>query len=149
MTGPRHADRPRHSEAPAPNPDALEIAPGRSREPVEGWIPELATESELREALEKAFDYRGDVTLTTKDGKKLEGYIFDRVSGPTLADSFVRVLPKDSSPRVKISYADIAALAFTGRDTAVGKSWEAWVRKYWEKKSTGRGELSLQPESLE
>ncbi len=68
------------------------------REAVEGWLPELATEEELREALEKAFDYRGDVTLTTKDGKKLEGYIFDRVSGPHAATSFVRVLPKDSQP---------------------------------------------------
>ena len=63
------------------------------RETIEGWLPDLATEEELREALEKAFDYRGDVTLTTKDGKKIEGYIFDRVSGPTLATSFVRILP--------------------------------------------------------
>ena len=149
MTGPRHADRPLHSEKPLENPDALEIAPGREREAVEGWIPDLARESDLREALEKAFDYRGDVTITTKDGKKLEGYIFDRVSGQALATCFVRILPKDSSQRVKISYADIAALAFTGRDSAAGKSWEAWVRKYWEKKSSGLGDLTLQPESLD
>lgn len=119
------------------------------REAVEGWLPELATEEELREALEKAFDYRGDVTLTTKDGKKLEGYIFDRVSGATLATSFVRVLPKDSNQRQKIAYSEIAALAFTGRDPAAGKSWEAWVRKYWEKKALGETGLSLQPESFE
>jgi hypothetical protein len=127
----------------------LEVAPGTARGAVEGWIPELATEQELREALEKAFDYRGDVTLTTKDGKKLEGYIFDRVSGATLAASFVRVLPKDSNQRQKISYADIAALAFSGRDPAAGKSWEAWVRKYWEKKAAGERGFGLQPESLE
>lgn len=151
MTGPRHADRPPHSQTPAPvqNPDVLEVAPGRARETLEGWIPEFATESDLREALEKAFDYRGDVTLTTKDGKHLEGYIFDRISGPSLAQSFVRLLPKDSSPRVKISYADIAALAFSGRDTAAGKSWEAWVRKYWEKKSSGECNIALHPKSLE
>jgi hypothetical protein len=131
------------------NPDALEVAPGRARETLEGWIPDFAGESDLREALEKAFDYRGDVTLTTRDGKRVEGYIFDRISGPSLAQSFVRVLPKDSSPRVKISYADIAALAFSGRDTAAGKSWEAWVRKYWEKKSSGQGSASLHPDSLE
>lgn len=147
MTGPRHADRPPHLEPSLP--DTLEVAPGRARDAVEGWVPELASEGELREALEKAFDYRGDVTLTTKDGKKLEGYIFDRVSGSTLASSFVRVLPKDSTPRVKISYADIAALAFSGRDTAAGKGWEAWVRKYWEKKSSGQADISLQPESLD
>jgi hypothetical protein len=149
VTGPRHADRPSHTEALPEGIDALEVAPGRTREAVEGWIPDLAGEAELREALEKAFDYRGDVTLTTKDGKKLEGYIFDRVSGPTLLSCFVRMLPKDSSSRVKISYADIAALAFTGRDTAAGKSWEAWVRKYWEKKSSGDRDLSIQPESLD
>lgn len=112
-------------------------------------MPEVATEEELREALEKAFDYRGDVTLTTRDGKKLEGYIFDRVSGTTLSSSFVRVLPKDSNQRQKVAYADIAALAFSGRDPAAGKSWEAWVRKYWEKKASGQGGASLQPESLE
>jgi len=149
VTGPRHADHPSHTEDARLHPDNLEVAPGTIHESVQGWIPELASEEELREALEKAFDYRGDVTLTTKDGKKLEGYIFDRVSGPTLAASFVRVLPKDSNQRQKIAYADIAALAFTGRDPAAGKSWEAWVQKYWEKKASGESGLSLEPESLE
>ncbi|MGA2096410.1 MAG: hypothetical protein ABSH39_08945 [Candidatus Acidiferrum sp.] len=149
MTGPRHADHPSHEEIPPQNPDSLEVAPGRVREAVEGWVPELATEAELREALEKAFDYRGDVTLTTKDGKKIEGYLFDRVAGSALANSFVRVLPKDSNQRLKVSYADIAALAFSGRDPAAGKSWEAWVRKYWEKKAAGESGIALQPESLD
>ncbi len=149
MTGPRHADRPSHTEGSPLDPDLLEVAPGTEHEGIQGWVPELATEEELRIALEKAFDYRGDVTLTLKDNSKIEGYIFDRVAGPTLSASFVRVLPKDSTPRRKIAYADIAALAFTGRDTAAGKSWEAWVSKYWEKKGSGESELSLQPESLE
>ena len=149
MTGPRHADRPGHAEGAVSNPDKLEVAPGTIHEAVQGWVPELATEDEVRIALEKAFDYRGDVTLTTKNGMKIEGYIFDRVSGSTLTNSFVRVLPKDSNQRQKIAYADIAALAFTGRDPAAGKSWEAWVRKYWEKKAVGESGLSLEPESLE
>jgi len=149
LTGPRHADQPAHAETAAPNPDSLEVAAGTIHEAVQGWVPELASEDEIRIALEKAFDYRGDVTLTTKDGKQIEGYIFDRVSGPTLLTSFMRVLPKDSNQRQKIAYADIAALAFTGRDPAAGKSWEAWVRKYWEKKASGESGLSLQPDSLE
>lgn len=149
MTGPRHADRPSHTEGSPLDPDLLEVAPGTKHEGIQGWVPQLATEEELRIALEKAFDYRGDVTLTLKDNSKVEGYIFDRVAGPTLSASFVRVIPKDCSTRRKIAYADIAALAFTGRDTAAGKSWEAWVSKYWEKKASGEGELSLQPESLE
>jgi hypothetical protein len=149
VTGPRHADRPSHTEESPLNPDLLEVAPGKAHESVQGWIPELATEDELRNALEKAFDYRGDVTITRKDGSKIEGYIFDRITGATLATSFVRVLPKDSNNRIKIAYSDIAALAFTGRDTAAGKSWEAWVKNYWERKANGRGGLSLQPESLD
>jgi hypothetical protein len=145
VTGPRHAERPEHTI----NPDELEVSPGFQHETLQGWIPELANENELREALEKAFDYRGDVTITRRDGTKLEGYVFDRTSGKTLETSFVRVLPKDSNQRVKVSYAEIAALAFSGRDTAAGKSWEAWVKKYWEKKGTGQEGASLEPESLE
>jgi hypothetical protein len=146
VSAPTHATR---QETPAIDPDKLEVAPGTAHESIEGWVPELANEQELRDALEKAFDYRGDVTITRKDGTKQEGYIFDRITGATLTASFVRVLPKDGNQRVKISYADIAALAFSGRDPAAGKSWEAWVRKYWAKKTTGEGEASLQPESLE
>ena len=131
------------------NPEALEVSPGTAHERLEGWIPQLAHENDIRQALEKAFDYRGDVTITRKDGSKIEGYIFDRVSGRTLSESFVRVLPKDSGPRVKIAYAEIAAIAFSGRDSAAGKSWEAWVQKYWEKKQSGEADLSLEPESLE
>ena len=149
MTDPRHADRPSHTEGSPLNPDTLEVVPGTIHETVQGWVPKLATEEELRIALEKAFDYRGDVTLTLKDNSKIEGYLFDRMTGPSLAGSFVRILPKDSSQKLKIAYADIAALAFTGRDTAAGKSWEAWVGKYWEKKTSGEGDLNLQPESLE
>ena len=156
MTGPRHADRPEHvapysgaTGTASLNPDALEVAPGSVRESVQGWVPTLASDEELRVALEKAFDYRGDITLTLKNGSQVEGYVFDRISGNTLAASFIRILLKDSNERKKVAYADIAALAFTGRDAAAGKSWEAWVRKYWKKKSSGEDGLSLQPESLE
>ena len=107
------------------------------RDTLQGWVPELAGDEEIRQALEMAFDYRGDVTITKKDGTVIEGYIFDRRSGKNLRDSLVRVLPKDSNQRQSISYADIAGLTFSGRDTAAGKSWEAWVRKYWEKRAVG------------
>jgi hypothetical protein len=146
---PTHFERQDAAGAGSFDPEKLEIAPGRKREGIEGWVPELATEQELREALEKAFDYRGDVTLTQKDGAKFEGYIFDRVSGPSLSASFVRILPKNGGGRMKIAYSDIAALAFTGRDTAAGKSWEAWVKKYWEKKDSGDEAASLLPDTAE
>jgi hypothetical protein len=131
------------------NPEELEHAPGRERENLEGWIPQLAGDDEVRDALEKAFDYRGDVSITLKSGEKVEGYIFDRRSGKSLADSAVRLYPKSGNEKLSISYADIAALAFTGKDTAAGKSWEAWMKKYSEKKAAGEKNIGLQPESLE
>jgi len=129
--------------------DALEVAPGFKHEKLEGWVPELASEEEVRQALEKAFDYRGDVTITRKDGSKIEGYIFDRRTGKTLADSAVRLFPKDADQKISIAYSDIAALSFSGRDTAAGKSFEAWVRKYWEKKAAGEKNIGIQAEALE
>jgi hypothetical protein len=138
-----------HPEVEAASPDALEVSPGWEHEKLEGWVPGLASEEETRKALEKAFNYRGDVTITRKDGTTVEGYLFDRKSGPTLADSLVRVLPRTSNQRVMIAYSDIAALAFTGRDTAAGKSWEAWVKKYVEKKAAGEKHIGLEPEALE
>ena len=129
--------------------DSLEVAPGFKHEKLEGWVPELAGEEEIRQALEKAFDYRGDVTITRKDGSKVEGYIFDRRTGKTLADSAVRLFPKDADQKIAIPYSEIAALAFSGRDTAAGKSFEAWVRKYWEKKAAGEKNIGIQAEALE
>src|SRR5438270_12986610 len=129
--------------------DSLEVAPGFKHEKLEGWIPELASEEEIRQALEKAFDYRGDVTITLKDETKIEGYIFDRRGASNLIDSVVRIYPKDSDQKVSISYATIAALAFSGRDTAAGRNWESWVRKYWEKRAAGEKNIGLNPETLE
>jgi hypothetical protein len=131
------------------DPESLEVSPGFKHEKLEGWVPELAGEEEVRQALEKAFDYRGDVTITRKDGSKVEGYIFDRRSGKTLADSAVRLFPKDSDQKISVPYSDIAALSFTGRDTAAGKSFDAWVKKYWEKKAAGEKNIGIQAEALD
>src|SRR5947209_6027356 len=81
------------------NADELETIAGREKENLEGWIPTLASDAEIREALEKAFDYRGDVTITCKDGSKVEGYLFDRRSGTSLVDSFVRVIPTNEKTK--------------------------------------------------
>jgi len=148
MTGKEsgHTD---HHPPHAQNPDALEVVTGAEHEQLEGWIPTVASEEDLRQALEKAFDYRGDITITRKDGSRIEGYLFDRRTAKTLKDSLVRLYPKTSNEKISIPYSDIAALAFTGRDTAAGKSWEAWMKKYAEKKAAGEKDLSLHPESLD
>jgi len=131
------------------DPDALEVVPGARREQLEGWVPDVADPADLKAALDEAFDYRGDVLITRKDGSQVEGYVFDRRPGPTLVQSLVRLLPKDGSGRISIAYSDIAALAFTGRDMAAGRNWENWVRQYWEKKAAGEKNISLRPEEAE
>lgn len=131
------------------NVEELEVVPGFEHQNLQGQVFEAASDEELREALEKAFDYRGDVTITLKNGSSVEGYIFDRRDGRTLQDSCVRLFPKDSPTKVSVSYANIAGLAFTGRDTAAGKSWEAWVKKYWEKKAAGETNIEIAPEKLD
>jgi hypothetical protein len=140
---------PQETKAMPQNPEDMEHAPGFVHEKLEGWIPTLASEEEVRTALEKAFDFRGDVTITKKDGSKIEGYIFDRRTGKTLSDSAVRLFPKDRDEKVAIAYSDIAALAFTGRDTAAGKSFETWVKKYHEKKAAGEKNIGIEPEKLD
>src|ERR1700744_3320274 len=86
------------------SPDDIEVAAGREGKQVEGLVPELASEAEVNEALEKAFDYRGDITITRKDGSKVEGYLYDRRTGKTLADSVVRIMPSDRGARLNIAY---------------------------------------------
>jgi hypothetical protein len=129
---------------------AAEERLGIVHENLEGWIPALASVSEIHEAFEKAFDYRGDLTITLKNGAKIEGYIFDRkIRGPALSDCFIRVMPKDQPGKLSIPYSDIAALAFTGRDTAAGKSFAAWVKKYNEKKAAGEKNIGIDAEPLD
>ena len=133
--------------------DELEVMAGRERENLEGWVPELAAEADVREALEKAFDYRGDITITRRDGSVVEGYLYDRRNGRTLVDSVVRIIPtpKEGSPteRLMIPYSDVAALKFSGRDTAASRSFDAWVKKYWEKKSAGEKNIGIEAEKLD
>ena len=129
--------------------DSLEVVPGFERENLQGWIPSLATEADIRAVIEKAFDYRGDVTVTRKDGSQFTGYLFDRCAGKTLNDSVIRLMLASGNERPAIPYSEIAAIAFTGRDTAAGRSYEAWVKKYWEKREKGEKNISIEPEALE
>ena len=131
------------------DPDTLELAPGTKHENLEGWAPVLGSDPEVLDALEKAFDYRGDVTIHCKDGSVIEGYIFDRKTGATLAQSWVRLFPKDSPEKRSVLYSEIAGLTFSGKDRAAGASWEAWVKKWNEKKAAGEKGFGLHPEALE
>ena len=79
----------------------------------------------------------------------INGYIFDRRTGATLGDSWVRIIPAGERSKLSVPYSDIAALQFSGRDTAAGKSFEAWVKKYNEKKAAGEQNIAIEPEALE
>jgi hypothetical protein len=129
--------------------EALEVVPGVSHENLEGWAPTLASDDALRDALEKAFDYRGDVTLTLKSGERIEAYIFNRHAAVTLADSWVQYFAPGDPGKHKVSYAEIARIEFTGKDRAAGKHWEDWVKSYNEKKAAGETNIALAPEALE
>ncbi|HTX77274.1 MAG TPA: hypothetical protein VMD29_13780 [Terracidiphilus sp.] len=129
--------------------ESLELAPGTAHEKLEGSIPSLATDDEVRDALEKAFDYRGDVTITTKSGQKIEAYIFNRQTGATLADSWVSYFAPNVAAKQRLSYADIARLEFTGKDRAAGKHWEDWVKAYNERKAAGEKNIALHPDKID
>jgi hypothetical protein len=129
--------------------EALELAPGAEHAKLEGWVPTLASDDDLKQALEKAFEYRGDVTLTLKSGERIEAYIFNRQTGATLADSFVQYFTPKAPEKRKVSYAQIARLEFTGKDRAAGKHWEDWLKAYNERKAAGEKNIALHPEALE
>jgi hypothetical protein len=129
--------------------ESLELAPGFEHEALEGLVPTLASDDDLKDALEKAFDYRGDVTLTLKSGEKIEAYIFNRSTGATLADSWVHYFTPSAPDKRKVSYAEIARLEFTGKDRAAGKHWEDWVKAWNEKKAAGEKNIALHPEKLD
>ena len=103
----------------------------------QGSLVTHADVAALQAGLDEAFGYRGDVTIITKDARRIEGYIFDLRSGKTFEDSFVRLLTGTSDDRIVVRYNEIESLEFSGRDTAAGKSWENWLRKYAQKKVAG------------
>ena len=129
--------------------EELELAPGTEHEQLEGLVPEMASDEDVRHALEKAFDYRGDVTMTLKSGERIEAYIFNRYTGATLAESWVQYFAPNAAEKRKVSYAEIARLEFSGKDRAAGKHWEDWVKAWNEKKAAGEKNIALHPEKLD
>ena len=128
-----------------PAPDQLEVAPGFEHDRLEGWVPQLANEEDLCAALEKGFDYRGDVTITRKDGSTLTGYVFDviyrfkKVGSNTWSDwkvleSGVPQASADFAPARGVSTYSVegstiairfssGTLAFLRAKRAAAKSW--------------------------
>lgn len=120
---------------------------------VHDWTKGVRVESDdprrLVEAIEMAVNYRGDVTITlASQGEKIEGYIFDHRPHEDVSRAIVRVIPKGTDDRRVIPCDDIASIEFTGRDTAQGKSFETWMKKYVQQKLAGK-KASIEAESLD
>lgn len=120
-----------------------------NRVTLRGLACEASDPEELRRALDEALDYRGDVTITRKStGESIQGYVFDRTSAATLSDSKVRIIPTNGGQRITIPYDDIAQVRFTGKDTAAGRSFDTWMKKYVRNKLAGEA-ANIEPESLD
>lgn len=94
---------------------------------LEGWVPQIGAFLSLEEVIEHAFDYRGNTTVVKRDGTEVVGYVFNRDRGAP--EPFIQVFDEAGDGPFRIAYADIATIRFTGRDTAAGNSWKAWMER--------------------
>jgi hypothetical protein len=60
------------------------------------------------------------------DGSETVGYLFNR--NQDAPEPFVQVFDTDGDGPLTIPYLDIRTIRFTGRDTAAGNSYAAWLR---------------------
>jgi hypothetical protein len=106
--------------------------------------------SPLHDAVEKAFDYRGNVTLTTRDGQTTVGFVFNRVCAG-VAEPYLECFVKGAPEPRRIRYQDLTDVALSGDDAAAGRSWEAWLSRVAEKKQAaaeGRPMTDIEPQVL-
>jgi hypothetical protein len=108
-----------------------------------GWDPEIGPSLTLEEVIEHAFDYRGNTTIVTRDGAEIVGYIFNRNAG--VPEPFLQYFDEAGEGPFTLRYADVATIRFTGRDTAAGQSWKAWVERRDRERAAGRGSTPDQP----
>ncbi len=107
-------------------PAEIKTHPANRPTSLQGAVFTFQSDQDRIEAIDKAFDYRGDVTLTV-GAAQMEGYLSNR--DPKARPPRVEFFVKGEDDLKLIPYADISAITFTGKDTADGKSWETWVNK--------------------
>lgn len=93
----------------------------------QGWVPELGEFLTLAEVIDQAFDYRGNVTVVKVDGTEIEGYVFNRNND--MPEPFIQMFDLAGHGPLKILYSEIRNIRFTGKDTAAGNSWLAWLER--------------------
>ena len=103
---------------------------------LEGWVPEVGQYLTVAEVVEFAFDYRGNTTIVKIDGTEVLGYIFNRTTYGR--EPFLEYFDESGEGPFTLRYSEIANIKFTGKDTAAGNSWRAWLeRKEREKAEKG------------
>ena len=115
---------------------------------LEGWVPQINDYMSLQEVVEFAFDYRGNTTVVKGDGSEIVGYIFNRNS--EAPEPFIQLFDERGDGPFNIPYRDIATIKFTGKDTAAGNSWKAWVERKEKERAlkaaaAGPGQLGRDP----
>ena len=93
---------------------------------LEGWAPEVGGDVSLASIIDRAFDYRGNVTVVKTDGSETVGYLFNR--NGDAPEPFVQMFDVNGGGPFTIPYLEIRTIRFTGRDTAAGNSYAAWLR---------------------
>ena len=100
---------------------------------LEGWVPDPGVP--LAEVIDRAFDYRGNVTVELQNGGELSGYLFNRDA--RAKEPFVQMFDMAGEGPIRIPYAEIRRVRFTGRDTAAGNSYAAWLERKAAAKAQG------------
>jgi hypothetical protein len=94
---------------------------------LEGWVPEVGPYLTLQEVVEFAFDYRGNTTIVRTDGTEVVGYLFNRDTyGP---EPFIEYFDESGEGPFRLPYSAVANIKFSGKDTAAGNSWKAWLER--------------------
>ena len=81
------------------------------------------------ELVERAFHYRGDVTVGLDDGGSVTGYLFNR--NERVSEPFAQLFETRTGREVSIPYRRISEVLFSGRDVAAEsvKHFEAFQER--------------------
>ena len=78
----------------------------------------MTLQEEIGKQIDAAFDYRGHVTVTFKDGGTIVGYLFNRELSPMKGEAYIEIIPKDTDERRRFPASEVKSVAITGKDFA-------------------------------
>jgi hypothetical protein len=104
---------------------------------LEGWVPQIGQYLTLDEVIDFAFDYRGNTTIVKADGSEVAGYLFNR--NREVPEPFIQFFDDQGAGPFTLPYSAVANIKFTGKDTAAGASWKAWLERRERDKAKAAG----------